>query len=368
MDLDIRQKKVVESEAQNILCLASAGSGKTRVLTERIRYLITQKGVSPSKIVAITFTNMAADEMRKRLSDISQGLWIGTIHAYANYLCLKNGLDTQSYIDNHKFDKIIEKANTIRKTSSFDEVEHLLVDECQDISELEYNFLCRIPAKNCFYVGDERQAIYGFKGCSCEYLEAMANDPNFKVYFLNQNYRNAPNIIKEANSYLYSFDPISPTPVAVKTRNGIVDHCSFMEAFEELQESGNWGLWFILARTNLEVDTIMDILEAANIPCVTFKKGDLNEMELEEVLAENRVKVLTIHSSKGLECKRAIMCGARTYNEEERKIAYVGATRPENALYICPSVKRRKRKDNPLSNRTAAGDTFGKTSQKMIKF
>ena len=185
MDLDIRQKKVVESEAQNILCLASAGSGKTRVLTERIRYLITQKGVSPSKIVAITFTNMAADEMRKRLSDISQGLWIGTIHAYANYLCLKNGLDTQSYIDNHKFDKIIEKANTIRKTSSFDEVEHLLVDECQDISELEYNFLCRIPAKNCFYVGDERQAIYGFKGCSCEYLEAMANDPNFKVYFLN---------------------------------------------------------------------------------------------------------------------------------------------------------------------------------------
>ena len=76
MDLDIRQKKVVESEAKNILCLASAGAGKTRVLTERIRYLITKKGVDPSKIVAITFTNLAADEMKKRLSDINKGIWI----------------------------------------------------------------------------------------------------------------------------------------------------------------------------------------------------------------------------------------------------------------------------------------------------
>ena len=182
------------------------------------------------------------------------------------------------------------------------------------------------------------------------------------------NYRNAPNIISKANGYLYSYDALSPAPRAVKTENGYVDECSFGEALEDLIESKNWGLWFVLARTNLEVDTLMDILEASEVPCVTFKKGDLNEMELEEILAENRVKVLTIHSAKGLECKRAILVGARTYNEEERRIAYVGATRPENALYICPSVKHRKKGQGPMSRRTAAGDTFGKTSQKMVEF
>lgn len=320
------------------------------------------------KIVAITFTNLASEEMRKRLADVAQGVWIGTIHSYANYLCIKNGLDTQQYIDNFEYDKILEKALTLRRHSSFDEIDYLLVDECQDLSELEVKFLSRLPVENDFYVGDERQAIYEFKGCSDKFLRELADNPDYTKYFLTMNYRNAPNIISKANSYLYSYDAISPSPQAVKTKNGYVDECSFGEALEDLMDSGNWGLWFILARTNVEVDAIIDILEANEVPCVTFKKGDLNEMELEELLAENRVKVLTIHSAKGLECKRAIMCGARTYNEEERKIAYVGATRPENTLYICPSVRHRKKKESPMSRRTAAGDTFGKTAQKMVTF
>ena len=60
--LDPDQEKVVFSEAQNILVVAGAGSGKTRVLTERIKHLL-DIGVEPVNIVAITFTNMAADEM-----------------------------------------------------------------------------------------------------------------------------------------------------------------------------------------------------------------------------------------------------------------------------------------------------------------
>ena len=80
------QKDAIHSKDGNTLLVACAGSGKTTVLTQRIRYLIEEKGVKPSEIVAITFTVKAADEMRKRIEVILKGrkdldeLFIGTIH------------------------------------------------------------------------------------------------------------------------------------------------------------------------------------------------------------------------------------------------------------------------------------------------
>ena len=64
------QKKGIVSEAKNILCVAGAGSGKTTVLTKRIEFLVKKKGISPSKILAITFTRKAREEMQKRLMEL----------------------------------------------------------------------------------------------------------------------------------------------------------------------------------------------------------------------------------------------------------------------------------------------------------
>lgn len=365
MNFNTRQTKVINAEDNKILCLATAACGKTRVMTERIRVLVQEKGVKPSEIVAITFTNMAAEEMKKRLSialgnDIN-GAFIGTIHSYANYICGLNKVDTKTYIANENYDELIRLAMKIPK-ANLPKIAHLLIDECQDLSPLEYSFFQYLIVDNIFYVGDNRQSIYGFRGCTDNYLVSMSYDPKYTKYYLNQNYRNAPNIMQFADSFLTTMQQLSPKSQAVKTQDGYInDECTFYEALEDLIESGNWGSWFILTRTNKELDRVMEVLTEKEIPCVTFKKSELSTEQLEQIMASNRVKVLTIHMSKGLERDSVIVIGAKTFNLDERKIAYVAATRAMRNLYWCPTIVKR---GQAYKKRTA----FNQLDNEMVEF
>lgn len=83
------------------------------MLTERLRHLIVDEQVDPKKIVAITFTNLAAEEMRTRIGAVAEGAFIGTIHSYANKLCLLNNKPTFELIDEAEFDKLLTEAMTI---------------------------------------------------------------------------------------------------------------------------------------------------------------------------------------------------------------------------------------------------------------
>lgn len=84
-DLNPEQLEAVTHEGSPLLILAGAGSGKTRVITHRISWLVQRKGVDPGRILAITFTNKAANEMKERVSQqiglAARAVWVGTFHA-----------------------------------------------------------------------------------------------------------------------------------------------------------------------------------------------------------------------------------------------------------------------------------------------
>ncbi len=88
--LNAEQQQAVTADSQNLLVLAGAGSGKTRVLVHRIAWLVTEAGFSPHSILAVTFTNKAAKEMRYRIEELLEspmrGMWVGTFHGLAHRL------------------------------------------------------------------------------------------------------------------------------------------------------------------------------------------------------------------------------------------------------------------------------------------
>ncbi|MEJ2680341.1 MAG: DNA helicase II, partial [Gammaproteobacteria bacterium] len=98
-DLNVAQQQAVSAESQYLLVLAGAGSGKTRVLVHRIAWLMAEKRLNPYHILAVTFTNKAAREMRGRIETVCQrsvqGMWVGTFHSISHRFLRMHWQDAQ---------------------------------------------------------------------------------------------------------------------------------------------------------------------------------------------------------------------------------------------------------------------------------
>ena len=288
--LNPAQREAVTAPPGHYLVLAGAGSGKTRVLTHRIGWLLEVDRVSPWSVLAVTFTNKAAGEMRGRtealISNELRGLTVGTFHGIAHRLLRRHwrearlpetfqildaddqqrlvkrtiqglGLDEARFpprqatwfinsakdegkrpnaldpgynpvnatlIDIYRayeatcersglvdFAELLLRAHELWLHNDTllqhyrERFRHLLIDEFQDTNTLQYAWI-RVLAGTTgqvFVVGDDDQAIYGWRGARVENVHFFLRDfPSAKTIRLEQNYRSTGNILAAANAVI----------------------------------------------------------------------------------------------------------------------------------------------------------------------
>ncbi|MDR2644109.1 MAG: UvrD-helicase domain-containing protein [Planctomycetaceae bacterium] len=294
MSLNIAQREAVETLSGALLVLAGAGTGKTRVVTYRIARLI-QSGISPSRILAVTFTNKAARELQLRIADLlKQTNSTGkgkpeatTFHSLCvrilrrHITCLgypeqfaiydrgdqesiarqvlrevkvsdaalrpsellarvskwkssgincedagKSACSSKDYLASVGYSRYQNMLRTVGAVDfddlllvteelfcRFPEVlakesgrfDHILVDEYQDTNASQYNIVRKLalPHGNLCVVGDDDQAIYGWRGAEVTHILNFKRDwQNAKIVRLEENYRSTREIISWANNLI----------------------------------------------------------------------------------------------------------------------------------------------------------------------
>ena len=344
MELSELQTKILNAPSNKSIVLSAAASGKTRLMTEKVRQLL-RAGVNPREIAVITFTNMAAAELRKRLGDdYKDGLFVGTIHSLANWMLVTHGIKTDKIIKNEEFDELFslikENPQCIRH------MEWILLDEAQDSSENQFEFLFEILNPDYFFIcGDVRQSIYRWRGGRPDLLQSMCRDSEVAVFDMNENYRNGYNILKFAKGLIRPVG-LEDTSISKRGVNGTVTEMAYdtQAILSKIKEDGHYRDWAILTRTNNEINTFALLCKKYGVPYETFKQGDLSKEELNEKMEHDTVKLLTVHSAKGLEWSNVVVVGMRYSSVEERCICYVAATRArDNLIWVSGRRKNTNR-------------------------
>ena len=422
-ELNPAQRDVVSAPPGHYLVLAGAGSGKTRVLTHRIGWLNEVVGVPPHGILAVTFTNKAAAEMRGRVESLlgggTRGMWIGTFHGLAHRLLrlhwreagLPEGFQVLDSDDQVRLLKRIATALELdegrfpprqiawwinaqkdegRRPSAiqppggdfytrtllraYEEYElrcqraglvdfaeillrahelwlqqpallahyqqrfrQILVDEFQDTNAIQYAFI-RVLAGDSgqvFVVGDDDQAIYGWRGAKVENVQRFLRDyPGATTFKLEQNYRSTGTILAAANAVIAHNPERLGKQLWTSGADGdpIELYCAYNEVDEarfvveriraHIDHGGSAGECALLYRSNAQSRAFEEQLGQAGLPYRVY--GGLRffeRMEIKDALAYLR---LVAHRDDDAAFERAVNTpprgiGERTLDEVRRR-------------------------------------------------
>ena len=383
--LNQQQQEASTKTEGPVLILAGAGSGKTRTIIHRIAYLIHEKKVFPSRIVAVTFTNKAAEEMLNRALEVagtdasrciirtyhSLGLYFLRLNAqHINYpsnftiwdatdqteiinMILKNKfqknfsrvqikylLQTISFfkdqlvspqelldkidVEEYEYSDILpalytqyelqkQKALSMdfddliyRNVKLFEKMPHVLrgiqgkyeyfmVDEYQDTNRAQYVFIQELVKKsrNLCVVGDDDQAIYGWRGADVNNILDFRKDfPDAYVVKLEQNYRSNQPILDIANGVIEYNSERMPKKLWTKQKEGeppyiVTFQDPTQEALSIAQIIQNLSMEVpseeiaVLYRTNAQSRPIEEAMRSLNIPYRIF--GGISFFERKEI-------------------------------------------------------------------------------------
>lgn len=363
--LNEAQREAVCAPPGHYLVLAGAGSGKTRVLTHRIGWLTRAEGVPPWAILAVTFTNKAAGEMRARLGALipggTQGLTVGTFHGIAHRLLRRHwreaglaetfqildaddqlrmvkrvvaglglddakfpprqacwqinqwkdegkrpdGIEHRDHPVTHAFVQIYKAyEEACRRASLVDFAElllrahelwlknpavlehyqqrwrYLLIDEFQDTNTLQYAWIRVLAGATgqVFVVGDDDQAIYGWRGAKVENVQQFLRDfPGAKTIKLEQNYRSTSTILEAANSVIARNG--SRLGKQLWTAGDDGDRIALYAAYNEQDEAR-----FVIERIREYIDE-----HGSAIDCAILYRSNAQSRNFEEQLVQRRI-------------------------------------------------------------------------------
>ncbi len=187
---DEQIKPVLDTEGA-VLVIAGAGSGKTRVLTSRIAYLILEKKVSPYNIMAITFTNKAAGEMKERLvsmvGDVSE-MWVSTIHSMCVRI-LRRDIDKLGYDKNFTIYDETDKDKVLKRVVEELGYDEKLLKSAKNLISTAKND-CLLPQEfksvysGYHFVNEVEQIYKAYESCLNRSNALDFDDLLFKTYLL----------------------------------------------------------------------------------------------------------------------------------------------------------------------------------------
>ncbi len=371
------------------LVLAGAGSGKTRVITGKIAYLIKTCGYAARQIVAVTFTNKAAIEMQGRLTAIldksqTRGLTVSTFHALGvrflrqeyeaaglkqgfsvldsqdglgliqsliattdrarlkavqQHISLwKNALitpdqaahlaDTERAIEAvhtyHSYQatlrayqavdfddlillpcQVLADSQTIREKWQ-NRIGYLLIDEYQDTNQCQYELLRHLSGSRAMFtaVGDDDQAIYGWRGATIENLARLQKDfPALRLIKLEQNYRSTQRILAAANHVIAANPKLfektlwsehgTGEMITVTRMDGELAEAQSLAmrlSAARVEKQAHWRDFAVLYRSNQQALVIEQALRDLRIPyTVSGGQSFFDKAEVRDVLAYLRL-------------------------------------------------------------------------------
>ena len=422
------------------IIFAGAGSGKTRTITHKIAYMCSI-GIDPSSILAITFTNKAANEMKERIEvlvgkDVAENITAKTFHSFCAKLLkseyqaanLKSNFTIADETDRKKIinkllkkkeytyldyeevsDYISDNKNSMIEAShagvdsenvndaelalfyreyqailseqnsvDFDDLlllgmkvlsnkdiqnkwqdifQYIFVDEFQDTNMIQFELVKKMSEKysNLCVVGDDYQAIYGWRGSNVEYIINFNKYfPEAITYMLDVNYRSTPNIIKAANEVMsLNRNQVEKKLVAHRKNNSHKIYT--MEADNEYSEAEYIALGIqkqlkqgvnpsdiaILYRSNHQSFALEDVLSEYDIPFDVINKVNFyGRKEIKDILAF--IKVL-YNSEDNTSFERILNFPPRGFGDKTLTDIVQTAVKHKISLYDASSINTKTR-------------------------